>query len=130
MYPFCPLLPLGPALPLSPISLNSVANATTATITWVVSSVAYSPEMYIVTYGVTNTDLDSMSEDVEGTQDITVTDVIFVITIGDLHPFRQYYYKIVAQNSLGSTQSGVYSFQTGTLCMWLFICTSVCRVMP
>ena len=105
----------GPSLPLIPTPLESVtASATSATIRWLISSVAYTPENYTIAYGVSSAQLDSTSDIVTGSQDITVTNAVFEVTVDGLHPFTVYYYKVEARNRHGTTLSVTYSFQSAT----------------
>lgn len=111
----------GPVLPAIPLILDLVStNSTSATITWLVPSISYTQETYFIAYGVEITNLNSVSDTLEGTMNITAINLVYSITVDGLHPFTQYYYKLVAENLFpsGSSETAVSSFQTpeaGTL---------------
>ena len=73
---------------------------------------AYTPEIYSVVYGLFSDHLDTNSDTQEGSEDIASTNIVYSITVTNLHPFSQYYYSIIAANTFGSTYSATYTFHT------------------
>ena len=95
-----------------PIILSSTVGAMQATINWIVTATAYTPESYFIVYGLRNDTLDLRSDPVEGATNLTTTNVAYSVTITGLHPFTQYYYRIDASNSFTTTESATETFQT------------------
>ena len=94
---------------------NVTSTPSSAIISWLVGSIAYTPESYTVIYGLNAELLNNYTTDaVQGTMDISARDQVYSATIIDLTPFRQYYYKIIATNSYESTQSSTNTFHTMT----------------
>lgn len=83
-------------------------------INWLVPQVLYTPERYYIAYGLESTILDSVSDTVDGTMELTATNLHYSHTLYGLHPFTQYYYKLVAENSFpnGSSETTVFTFLT------------------
>lgn len=102
----------GPIPPNIPTLLSSIVGQTQATISWVVTSVAYTLETYSVIYGVNIDALDMRTNFTHGSSSYTVINQAFSVTISDLEPFRQYYYAVVAHNSFTTTQSSILIFKT------------------
>ena len=105
----------GPASPHAPTPLEGVTvDATSATIRWVVPTIAYTQETYTVSYGKASDQLYDTSGTVEGSIDITVNNSAYEVRITGLDCYTTYYYQVVATNAIGSTASGTLSFQTAT----------------
>ena len=98
--------------PNVPILLSSTAGQTQATISWVVTSVAYTLETYSISYGLSSDTLDMTNYLTEGSSNYTVTNQAYSATITGLDPFTLYYYVIVAQNTFTTTESAVQMFKT------------------
>lgn len=92
--------------------------AVQVTINWIVTATAYTPESYFIVYGLSNDTLDLRSDAVGGTTNLTATNMAYSVTVTDLRPFTQYYYRIDASNSFITTESDVQTFQTteGGIC--------------
>lgn len=83
-----------------------------ALISWRVRSIAYTPENYHIEFGGSSDDLSMRSEIINGTSNLTSTNLLYSTTLTDLSPFTRYYYRIVATNSFIVTQTEVQTFQT------------------
>ncbi len=81
---------------------------------WLVPTVAYSQETYLVEYGLSESTLASISEPVDGDIDITITNAVYQVTLPSLHPFTLYYYRIKATNSIGQNESITSALTTDT----------------
>ena len=100
-------------MPAAPIPLDNITiTASSAVISWLVESIAYTPENYNVIYGLSADTLNNTTDAVQGTTDVTSTDLVYSTTITGLAAFQQYYYMIIATNSFGSTQSPINTFCT------------------
>ena len=82
------------------------------TINWVVTSVAYTLEMYSVIYGVNSDALDMRSNFTYGSSSHTAINQAYSVTVYGLEPFTQYYYAVVAHNSFTTTESSILTFIT------------------
>ena len=101
-----PLLPTG--LTTTRISYNQVD------IELLVNNISYTPEQYFVAYG-TNSQYQYRSEVHTGNTDFTTVGERLTITLTNLQYNQQYQYRVVAQNSVGTVSSKVFSFRTETL---------------
>lgn len=86
--------------------------ATSATVVWVIPAIIYTAEYYSVQYGVIEDMLDQSSSSISSGSDITIVDQMYNITLQNLHPDYTYYYQVTAVNTLFSTSTEVFSFQT------------------
>ena len=102
----------GPSTPSTPTILSSTIGTRQATITWIVTSITYTPESYAILYGVANDSLSLRSSIVEGSVNLTAMNQAYSITIMDLSPYTRYYYKIEASNSFAASESVTDTFQT------------------
>ena len=98
----------------------------TATIQWRVTSLSYDPETYVVEYG---TDMDNLNLNTAGTMvtsggDITLENFIRSVQLNDLVFNTDYYYRMVATNSAGSTRTPSGQMQPKT-----FTTTNQCKFM-
>ncbi|XP_064386409.1 receptor-type tyrosine-protein phosphatase delta-like isoform X3 [Halichondria panicea] len=102
-----------PSSPTTPMSLTvSMVNHQSASFEWVVMTVAYDNESYIVTYGLDSNDLSIFSATQPGSSDISLTNSVYSISVGGLQVKTRYYYRVVSTNSAGSTQSELATFNT------------------
>ena len=82
-------------------------------IQWTVSSIAYTPETYVVEYGTSQDSLNMTSDPTHSGEDITMANVTFSVTLSDLRENTTYYVHIVATNTADrSTTSSVQRFTT------------------
>ena len=91
---------------------NITTTASSAAVSWLVESITYTPESYVTIYGLSADTLNNTTDAVQGTTDVTSTDLVYSTTITGLAAFRQYHYRIIATNSFGSTQSPINTFCT------------------
>ena len=68
------------------------------TIQWKVSTIAYTPEMYFIEYGLAVDKLNMQSSKQETGPNIMVQDRVYSIELTDLQTWTTYYYHIVATN--------------------------------
>ena len=85
-------------------------------IQWTVSSIAYTPETYVVEYGTSQDSLDMTSDPTHSGEDITVVNQMYSVQLSSLEPDTQYYYQIVATNTALSCSSNLFSFRTSDNC--------------
>ena len=78
-----------------------------ATITWTMNSVAYTPETYYVKYGTSSQELNNQSVTIYGSEDITTS---YTVQIDGLSASTQYFYQVIASNSIGKTSSDTECF--------------------
>ena len=108
----------GPSLPLSAININAtVLNATSASVSWIISNISYTPESYTVYYYKYNNTDDTMSTNTLYTSEIleefiSLNNTSYNIVLSDLSPFRMYQFYIVSTNSEGNTSSSPRFFTT------------------
>jgi hypothetical protein len=105
----------GPAAPMS-VSLRSTdVTDTTATISWTVASIAYTPETYTVLYGTTRDNLDRTSgQQRTSGSDISVTSLPLSLPLSGLDPDSAYYYTVNASNSYSFTLYDTNTFNTSS----------------
>ena len=114
----------GPSVPDAPTNLDSnVISFSTATISWSVSRVAYTPENYTVVYGTNQFNLNQRSttvSDIPGTTSYSVE-------LAQLQHGTRYYFQVQSTNTVGSTQSAIASFEVQNACKNLSsTCTLLC----
>ena len=84
-----------------------------ALIQWTVSSIAYTPETYVVEYGTSQDSLDMTSDPTHSGEDIAIANVTYSVTLSDLRENTTYYVHIVATNTADrSNTSSVERFTT------------------
>ena len=89
-----------------------IITATSVTVQWIVTMVAYTPETYVVQYGTSSDFLRNRSDELPGKMDFTARNQMYSIQLNELIPSTTYYYKVVAKNTYGSTSSIVGNFMT------------------
>ena len=87
-----------------------------ALIQWTVSSIAYTPETYVVEYGTSQDSLDMTSDPIHSGEDITVVNQMYSVQLSSLEPVTLYYYQVVATNTARSRSSNLLSFRTANNC--------------
>ena len=92
----------GPVLPQRPVELIAyLISHDQATVQWKVPSVLYTPETYKVQYRTKSSDL----YETKFTMDTKVA-------LFELLPNTDYYFQVIAQNTVGQTESYLSSFRT------------------
>ena len=102
----------GPVPPVKPNSLSATSSqdfCKKATITWMMDSVAYTPETYYIKYG-TSRELNNQSVTIYGSEDITTIFKTYTVQIDGLSNSTQYFYQVIANNSVGKTSSDTECF--------------------
>ena len=83
-----------------------------ATIQWTVTSITYTPEQYIILYGIDESSLTQESDMVNGTMDFNSINDTYSVKITGLDYNTVYYYQVRSTNTEGATNSDVVMFQT------------------
>ena len=98
----------------------------TATIQWRVTSLTYDPETYVVEYGTdrNNLNLNTAGTIVTSGGDITLENFIRSVQLNNLVFNTDYYYRVVATNSAGSTRTPSGQMQPQT-----FTTTNQCKLI-
>ena len=86
-----------------------------ATIHWTVSGIVYTPESYTVHFGTSLGSLTTFSQQRQGGDNFTATNLQFSLQLTELSAETRYYYQVVAVNSVGTTASVEQSFTTTEL---------------
>ena len=103
----------GPALPQQPTTISSGnVGFTSAIIQWTVPIIAYTPETYVVNYGISISSLDLMSRTVQSGSDFEAVNQVFAVELTGLVDSTTYFYQVVAANGQGSSSSVIQSFST------------------
>ena len=97
------------------VGTGSISDST-APIQWTVSSIAYTPETYVVKYGTSQDSLDMTSHQTHSGGDITVVNQMYSVQLSSLEPVTQYYYQVVATNTARSRSSTPHMFTTSENC--------------
>ena len=74
--------------------------------------IAYTRENYHIEYGVSSDALTMRNEALNGSTNLTSTNLLYSANLTNLRPFTQYYYRLVASNSFTTSQTAVQMFQT------------------
>lgn len=77
-----------------------------------ISSIAYTPETYVVRYGTNFEELNMTSEEQHSGSNIRILDTIYTTELSNLQPSVTYFYRITANNSVRTTSSNVRMFIT------------------
>ena len=103
----------GPASPEPPNDLLTDSVTThSATVSWTVPTIAFTPETYVVHYGTNLNNLQTTSDQIIGLSNFTARSHRFLITLTVLTPNTIYFYHINATNSIGSVLSQTANFIT------------------
>lgn len=101
------------AIPMEPIDIvHTTLSSELAEIQWLVPFVVYTPENYTVVYGRDQTILNYSSDVIVGTNNISNANQMYSATLNGLEPNTNYYYQVVARNSIGENSSDVMSLVT------------------
>ena len=100
-----------PAPPATAENLMVTALASTsATVSWTVPMIAFTPETYSVKYGTERGNLESSSNPgVHSGTDFSAVNLPFSVTVTGLTPQTVYYYQLVTSNSIGNRASEIQS---------------------
>lgn len=104
---------VAPVLPNVPVSsLPETLSYNTISIKFTIPSIAYDPEQYHIQYGTSSDNLNKISTTISGNTDLNTKNENFEIILNYLDHNTVYYYRIVANNSLGTVKTSVKTFQT------------------
>ena len=99
-----------PAQPINVTVANVSSNS--AIIQWTVPLILYTPEQYMVQFGLRQNMLNETSTTVDGNQNISVVNETHTLVVDDLHSGTIYYFRVIARNGHGSVQSSLGTFMT------------------
>ena len=106
----------GPASPEAPMNLMITSSSSDrVTIQWTVSVIAYTPETYVVMFGLSMSSLSMSSPMVQSGDDFETSNQVFSVEVTGLSDTTTYHYQVVATNGQASTTSGIQSFNTTVL---------------
>ena len=112
----------GAIAPNIPNVQQTVLGPFEATISWRISEIAYTQEVYNVEYGISENTLTLRSEVVYGNLNVSSTNLLYSVTLTELQPFTRYYIKVISSNSFISVETSIQSFQTfesGNTCIYV-----------
>ena len=82
---------------------------------WSVDEIVYTPEEYIIHYGRQKNNLESFTNPLFSGNSPDHKHHEYQYLLENLDVGKQYYYKLVARNVLGTTESEIYQFKAGEL---------------
>ena len=110
---FISLYFLGPTNPVQSTNLTAVnISYSEAIIQWTVTSIVYTPEQYIVLYGITQSSLTEKSAVVDGAMDLNSINGSYSVILTGLTHNTLYYYEVRSNNTEGYTDSDTNTFST------------------
>ena len=99
------------------MNVTTTVTETTATITFIVPVIAYTPEMHYIQYiGQELQNVLRNSTSITGTNDITVTNAIYNITLTGLEEANTYEFSVVSTNCIGNATTEEMEFTTLSAC--------------
>ena len=111
------LLYIAASLPNVPVVIDVSVTTTTATISYLITAIAYTPERYRVEYwGLELQPYLNITDFIYSSLDITVTNQTFIVTLTGLEEANTYSFVVVAVNCLGNTTTKVMNFTTLSTC--------------
>ena len=115
----------GPSVPNTPINVTSTdIQYNAAVINWLVTNISYTPEQYIVYYGLTSTALTNTSTVLYGTEDFSDINKMLSIELVDLIFNTDYYYIVSSTNTEGTANSPIGMFRTKQKRKYIFCCNN------
>ena len=107
------LLFIGESAPIEPTFVRTVnISSNSATIQWVVTYLAYTPEEYTIHYGLDRESLDFTSTTVHSALDISAKNRSYENSLHDLATNKLYYFKIHSENTFGKTMTSLMMLTT------------------
>ena len=104
---------IGIRAPIIPEGVNVTQISTnSAIIQWVIPSIAYTPEMYVVEYSEMLDSLIYSANSTSREDNITAVDTNHSVQLKDLEPGTKYYFVVEAQNSNLSSRTAPFFFCT------------------
>ena len=103
------------------MNVATTVTETTATITFTVPEIAYTPEMHYIQYiGQELQNVLRSSTSINGTNDITVMDATYSIMLTGLEEANTYEFTVVSTNCIGNATTEVMEFTTLSACKWCY----------
>ena len=104
----------GPSLPYASIPMEEMftVTATSVTLWWLVEKIAYTVETYTIECGSTADNPNHIIGPVNGTMNISATNVLYSVEVNGLLPFSQYFCSVYSTNTFGTSESDIVSFTT------------------
>ena len=103
--------------PFLPVNVTTTVTRTTATITFIIRAIAYTPEIYYIQYiGLELQNVLSSSTAVTGPDDITIINATYSITLSGLQEANTYEFTVVSTNCIGNVTTEVMDFTTLPAC--------------
>ena len=99
--------------PVQPTSVTVVnVSSSSAIIQWTVALISYTPEQYMVQFGLRENMLNETSTTVNGNWNVSVMNETHTLVINDLHSGTTYYFRVISRNTFGSAQSNLVTLTT------------------
>ena len=99
-----------PAQPIN-VTIANVSSSFTI-IKWTVPLISYTPEQYMIQFGLVLNILNQTSTTVNGNRNLSVVNETHVLVVNGLLPETIYYFRVIARNAFGSRQSDIGTFTT------------------
>ena len=99
------------------MNVTTTVTQTTATITFIIPAIGYTPEIYYIQYiGLELQNVLSSSTSVMGLDDITLIDASYSVTLSGLEEANTYEFTVVSTNCIGNVTTEVMEFTTLPAC--------------
>ena len=99
------------------MNVTTAVTETTATITFIVPAIAYTPENHYIQYiGQELQNVLRSSPSITGPNNITVINAIYSITLTGLEEANTYDFTVVSTNCIGDATTEVMNFTTLSAC--------------
>ena len=106
---YTPIWIKGHLFHLSPTNLQALeVNTSSVLVTWTVTKVAFTPEVYSVRFWSPPSTGYTTSDKVNGTSNISVEDMQYTILLTGLTTNLHYVFQVEANNTVGSTLSATF----------------------
>ena len=100
-------------IPVQPANVTVTdVSSSSAAIQWTVRLITYTPEEYMIHYGLSQDMLHLTSTTVQGNMNVSVVYETHSLIVNDLLPETTYHFRVVARNAFGSARSGIGTFAT------------------
>ena len=110
--------------PLVPVNVATSETETTATITFTVPAIAYTPEIHYIQYiGQELQNVLRNSTSITGPNNIAVMDATYSIMLTGLEEANTYDFTVVSTNCIGNATTEVMNFTTLSACkLYYYFC--------
>ena len=107
--------------PFTPVNVTTIVTSTTAIITFVVPTIAYTPEEHYIQYiGLQLQNEQKISSKIVGQNILSTINVEYSITLGGLEEDNTYNFSVVSVNCVGSVTTSTMNFTTLPSCKTYF----------